>query len=170
MERKPETVATPDGIDPVIIERIEVFTGRGRVVKTLRPDIDSPLTNGVSVKWSEITRVAPEPDFSVRSTTPAATGASVSMVAGNSWLDIATREDLVNHIIATRSALRQLSEELECNVWSDELHLADVVEKHIGRSAAVQAWRSNDHTCPTCGRQTDDITDECWDCMEKHSE
>lgn len=117
-ERVTETVATPDGMDPVIIERIELATNRGRVVKTLRPEIDSPLTNGVSVKWSELTRVGPEQDWPPSET-----------------------EMLREYLSATRSALRQLSEELECNEWPDELHLADVVEKHIGRSTAVQDYR-----------------------------
>ena len=41
---------------------------------------------------------------------------------------------------ATRAALRSLSRELNCNNWPDNLHLADVVEKYIGRSEAVSEW------------------------------
>lgn len=41
---------------------------------------------------------------------------------------------LKSHEEDTRAALRQLSCDLDCNDWPDHLHLADVVEKYIGRS------------------------------------
>lgn len=40
----------------------------------------------------------------------------------------------VDELGAIRVALRELSEELGCNDWPDDLHLADVVEKYIGRA------------------------------------
>jgi len=40
---------------------------------------------------------------------------------------------LVAQLEETRAALRRVCEEHGDNDWRDDLHLADVVEKHLGR-------------------------------------
>lgn len=46
--------------------------------------------------------------------------------------------EAVAELNGTRVALRRLSKRLGCNDWGDELHLADVVDKYIGRSRALE--------------------------------
>lgn len=46
--------------------------------------------------------------------------------------------EAVAELNGTRVALRRLSKRLGCNDWEDGLHLADVVEKYIGRSRALE--------------------------------
>ena len=40
---------------------------------------------------------------------------------------------LIIHLEGTRAALRRICAEFGDNDWSDDLHLADVIEKHLER-------------------------------------
>lgn len=48
-----------------------------------------------------------------------------------------TAESLIVEREAAVAALRRVCEEHGDNDWSDDLHLADVVEKHLGRHLEV---------------------------------
>ena len=48
---------------------------------------------------------------------------------------------LESEVHDARNALRELCEELGCNDWPDSLHLADVIEKHLGRHLSDDGWR-----------------------------
>jgi hypothetical protein len=53
---------------------------------------------------------------------------------------VVTREALLIEREEAVAMLRQLCERLGCNTWGDDLHLADVIDKHL--------WRRLDELLP----------------------